>query len=197
MNNKLLSPLITKNIIRIFPSIKIKNRNKNFFKKNIIKTEINTNKIKLSKMTKDKATNLNNYITDDINNIDQLSFVKDKFIVFRSTKEQKKEKFNTVNYELLPKIRDQKPLKIKKEFFKDFENKILDVNNINNSKNNEDTTDIKEEKNNNKNNKLSKVILKIVNKQSQTEKNINNKYTEINGILENMQKITNEILTKK
>ena len=148
-------------------------------------------------MTKDKATNLNNYITDDINNIDQLSFVKDKFIVFRSTKEQKKEKFNTVNYELLPKIRDQKPLKIKKDFFKDFENKILDVNNINNSKNNEDTTDIKEEKNNNKNNKLSKVILKIVNKQSQTEKNINNKYTEINGLLENMQKITNEILTKK
>ena len=197
MNNKLLSPLITKNRIRILPSIKIKNKIKNFFKENIIKTEINTNKIKLSKMTKDKATNLNNYITDDINNIDQLSFVKDKFIVFRSTKEQKKEKFNTVNYELLPKIRDQKPLKIKKEFFKDFENKILDVNNINNSKNNEDTTDIKEEKNNNKNNKLSKVILKIVNKQSQTEKNINNKYTEINGLLENMQKITNEILTKK
>ena len=177
-NNKLLTPLLTKSGIESLPSIKNKNKKfKNFFKEgNLnIKTE--------NEIQKRAEKNIN----EDLYKIEQLSFVKEKFIIFKSKKKIKPEVFNTVNFDLLPKINKNKqnePIKIKTQFFKGLSNVInIDSNKFNYIKDNDD------KKNNYINSLSSKLSLK--------QKNIKDKYNELNILVNNMHNITKEILTKK
>ena len=182
-NNKMLTPFLTKNGLSILPSIKNKNKKlKNFFKESnkIIKTE--------NKIHKKIEKNIN----EDLYRIDQLSFVKEKFIVFKSDKKNKKEAFNTVNFDYLPKIKGNinQPMKIKKQFF----NRILNDNTISNNKNNNDINKDNEDKKFNFSNSMNS---KLIAKQNTLQKNINEKYNELNVLVNNMQNITKEILSKK
>ena len=182
-NNKMLTPFLTKNGLSILPSIKNKNKKlKNFFKESnkIIKTE--------NKIHKKIEKNIN----EDLYRIDQLSFVKEKFIVFKSDKKNKKEAFNTINFDYLPKIKGNKnqPMKIKKQFFSG----ILNGNTISNNKNNNDINKDNEDKKFNFSNTMNS---KLIAKQNTLQKNINEKYNELNVLVNNMQNITKEILSKK
>ena len=182
-NNKMLTPFLTKNGLNILPSIKTKNKKlKNFFK------ESNTNIKTESESHKKIEKNIN----EDLYRIDQLSFVKEKFIIFKSNKKNKKEAFKTVNFDYLPKIKGKKnqPMKIKKQFFNGILNDNTNDNNKNNNDNNKDNEDKKFNYTNSMN---SKLILK----QNSLQKNINEKYNELNVLVNNLQNITKEILSKK
>ena len=186
LNFNLLNPLLTKNNLNVLPTIKNKKKLNNSSKENIKpETEINKTKIENKKHEKN--------INEDLYKIDQLSFVKEKFIVFKSQKEQKKERFNTVNFRVLPKINktsQTNPLKIKTNFFdnnaKDFFKKNISITK-DDIKNNEDKKNIYQKT----------MQSKISIKQSIMEKNINEKYNELNKLVKNLQNITKEILSKK
>ena len=186
LNNQLLALLLAKNKLNILPNIQSGYKKlKNFFKENQIKIE-NDNKINTLKKKYEKN------ITDDLYKIDQFSFVKEKFIVFKSNKRPFQEIFNTVNYDSLPKINRNNqihPIRLKKQFFNGISNDNNKNNNDNKNKDSEDKT------NNytNTNSSLSKMSIK----QSMKEKNINDKYNELNILLNNMQNITKKILSKK
>ena len=181
-----MNPLLTKNNLNVLPTIKNKKKLNNSLKEDIKpETEINKTKIENKKQEKN--------INEDLYKIDQLSFVKEKFIVFKSQKEQKKERFNTVNFRVLPKINktsQTNPLKIKTNFFdnnaKDFFKKNISITK-DDIKNNEDKKNIYQKT----------MQSKISIKQSIMEKNINEKYNELNKLVKNLQNITKEILSKK
>ncbi len=188
LNDKFISPLLSKNKnMNLLPNIKNKKKLKNFFKEET-KPEDEKDKIK-SPDSKKYEKNIN----DDLYKIDQLSFVKDKFIVFKSKREQKKERFNTVNFRVLPKINkinQAHPIKIQTQFFDDNTNEDF-------KKNNNITKDDFKDFEYKKNVYLKTMRSKISIKQSTMEKNINEKYNELNKLVKNLQNITKEILSKK
>ena len=183
LNNKLLSPLLTKSTVQSLPTIKNKNiKLKNFLKENNDKKE--------NEITKKNEKN----IIEDLYKIDQLSFVKEKFLVFESNKITKRDKFNTINYDFLPKInRNNKnhPMKIKRQFFNGLNKDIIKKNKKMNNK--EDNQDIEDKKTNN----LKTLSSNLINKQKTLQKNINDKYHELNNLVNNMHNITKDILSKK
>ena len=186
LNNKLITPLLTKNNANLLPNIKNK-KLKNFFKEEI-KPENEKDKIKLLDNKKYEKN-----INDDLYKIDQLSFVKEKFIVFKSKREQKKERFNTVNFRVLPKINkinQTHPIKIQTQFFDDNEKEDYKKNN-NIIK--DDFKDFEFKRNVYNKTMQSKISVK----QSMMENNINEKYNELNKLVKNLQNITKEILSKK
>ena len=173
--------------MNLLPNIKNKKKLKNFFKEET-KPEDEKDKIKLLDSKKYEKN-----INDDLYKIDQLSFVKDKFIVFKSKREQKKERFNTVNFRVLPKINkinQAHPIKIQTQFFDDNTNEDF-------KKNNNITKDDFKDFEYKKNVYLKAMRSKISIKQSTMEKNINEKYNELNKLVKNLQNITKEILSKK
>ena len=187
LNDKFISPLLTKNNMNLLPNIKNKKKLKNFFKEET-KPEDEKEKIKLPDNKKHEKN-----INDDLYKIDQLSFVKEKFIVFKSKKEQKKERFNTVNFRFLPKINkinQAHPIQIQTQFFDD--NTKEDSKKINNI-----TKDDFKDFEYKRNVYLKTMHSKISIKQSTMEKNINEKYNELNKLVKNLQNITKEILSKK
>ena len=185
VNNQMLTPLLTKNKLNILPNIKNKNKKlKNFFKENELKLENENNKINSMKKKYEKI------ITDDLYKIDQFSFIKEKFIVFKSNKRPFQETFNTVNYDNLPKIDRNKqnhPFKLKKQFF----NRLANDDNKNNNDNK--IKEIDDKKSNYINSSVSKMSIK----QNMLEKNINDKYNELNNLVNNIQNITKEKKKKK
>lgn len=183
INNKMLSPLLTKSSVHILPSIKKEQKNAlNFSNDNSNKNENN----KIKKYEKN--------ITDDLFKIDQLSFVKEKFIIFKNNKRAKKDSFNTINYDYLPRLNrnnQEQPMKIKKQFFKGISIE-LNENNKNNNKN-----EIKDSDDKKNTNYMSTLGSSSLNKQTSKEKEINDKYNELNSLVNNMHNITKEILSKK
>ena len=173
LNKKMLSPLMTKNNIHILPKLKIYKKKLN--KSSDIKQEIGINK--------DKKKYERN-ATEELFRIEQFSFVKEKYIKFKS-KDKDKYNFSTLNYDTLPKINIKNKnyhVKMKKLFFNNLSN---DMENKEDNKLNENTD--------NKNNFETKLPLK----ENIKEKNNNTRYNELNNLVNNMQKITNEILSKK
>ena len=81
-------------------------------------------------------------------------------------------------------------MKIKKQFFSG----ILNGNTISNNKNNNDINKDNEDKKFNFSNSMNS---KLIAKQNTLQKNINEKYNELNVLVNNMQNITKEILSKK
>ena len=181
LNNKLLSPLLAKSSARILPNIKKKNKNL----KKVIKEKLKTENETPKKYEKN--------ITEELLKIDQLSFVKEKFLVFKTNK---KEKYNTINSDFLPKIKHEqnKPLKIKKIFFSGLSKELID-NNKNNNEKNEIKDFIDKESKKIKNSKSFQP--KVDNKQNSVQKNINDKYNELNILVNSMHNLTKEILSKK
>ena len=180
-NNKLLMPLLIKNCSNVFPEIK----NKNKILKNLFKQE-NTNIKTENESQKKSEKNIN----EDLYKIDQLSFVKEKFIIFKSNKKIKEEAFNTVNMDNFPKINKNKqnePMKIKKQFFKGLSKDIFDNN---------QNSDIKDDENI-KNNFLNTFDSKLSLSHNSIGNKINDKYDELNTLINNMQTLTKEILSKK
>ena len=207
LNDKILSHLLTKNNLNLLPNIKSKKKLKNFFKENI-NAQSEIKKIKLDKKKQEKNIN------DDLYKIDQLSFVKEKFIVFKSKREQKKERFNTVNGNFLPKINKNNqnnknhPMKITKQFFDSNSINTNNTNNINNTRDSfrknisitrdeiNNSSNIKEHED--KKNIYQRTMQSNISvKQSLMEKNMNDKYNELNILVKNLQSITKEILSKK
>ena len=92
LNKKMLSPLMTKNNIHILPKLKIYKKKLN--KSSDIKQEIGINK--------DKKKYERN-ATEELFKIEQFSFVKEKYIKFKS-KDKDRDNFSTLNYDNLPKI---------------------------------------------------------------------------------------------
>ena len=186
INNQLLTPLLVKHKLNILPNIANKKiKLKNFFKENQIKIDNENDKINSQK--KKFVTN----VTDDLYKIDQFSFVKEKFIVFKMNKRPFQEIFNTVNYDGLPKINKNNqnhPIRLKKQFFSGITNDN-NKNNIDNKSKDSDDKNI----NYTNNTSISKMSLK----QSIKEKNINDKCNELNILFNKMQSITKEILSKK
>ena len=171
INNKMLSPLMTKNNLHILPKLKIYKKKLN--KSSDIKQEIGINK--------DKKKYERN-ATEELFRIEQFSFVKEKYIKFKS---KDKYNFSTLNYDTLPKIN----IKNKNYHFK---MKKLFLNNLSNDMENKEDNKLNENADN-KNNFETKLPLK----ENIKEKNNNTRYNELNNLVNNMQKITNEILSKK
>ena len=207
LNDKILSHLLTKNNLNLLPNTKSKKKLKNFFKENI-NAQSEIKKIKLDKKKQEKNIN------DDLYKIDQLSFVKEKFIVFKSKREQKKERFNTVSGNFLPKINKNNqnnknhPMKITKQFFDSNSINTNNTNNINNTRDSfrknisitrdeiNNSSNIKEHED--KKNIYQRTMQSNISvKQSLMEKNMNDKYNELNILVKNLQSITKEILSKK
>ena len=173
LNKKMLSPLMTKNNIHILPKLKIYKKKLN--KSSDIKQEIGINK--------DKKKYERN-ATEELFRIEQFSFVKEKYIKFKS-KDKDKYNFSTLNYDTLPKIN----IKNKNYHFK---MKKLFLNNLSNDMENKEDNKLNENTDT-KNNFETKLPLK----ENIKEKNNNTRYNELNNFVNNMQKITNEILSKK
>ena len=171
LNKKMLSPLMTKNNLQILPKLKIYKKKLN--KSSDIKQEIGINK--------DKKKYERN-ATEELFRIEQFSFVKEKYIKFKS---KDKYNFSTLNYDTLPKIN----IKNKNYHFK---MKKLFLNNLSNDMENKEDNKLNENTDN-KNNFETKLPLK----ENIKEKNNNTRYNELNNLVNNMQKITNEILSKK
>ena len=178
INNKMLSSILAKNN-KVYQLPNIKDRNK---KEKIFCTE-NTNKPIIYKINSENKKYEKNKNAESYK-IENLSFVKEKFIVFKSSRKMKKAMFNTVNYEILPKIRNNNEigsLKMKKHFFNNLTN-----TNFNSTKKDIITEDTKIN--------YSKTL---VPKHYSKQKIINEKYNELNQLVSNIQNITKDILSKK
>ena len=177
-NSQMLTPFLTKSRIKTLPSIKKQNKKlKNFIKENNLKTESEPQKI------------IEKNINEDLYRVDQLSFVKEKFMVFVPKKRPKKDNFNTINNDFLPKLKKNnrnKPMKLQENFFKGLSVNILE----NNSKNLRDSED-------KKNNYTTSLHQKLNIEKNSKEKVIKDKYNELNNLVNNMQNITKEILSKR
>jgi len=177
-NSQMLTPFLTKNRVKTLPSIKNKDKNlKNLINDNNLKTESEPQK-KIEK-----------YIDQDLYKIAQLSFVKEKFIVFLSKKGPKKDNFNNVKNDFLPRLKKNnrnQPMKLQKNFFSRLSINYLD----NNSKDIRDNED-------KKNNYTTTLYQKLNSEKISKEKIIKDKYNELNNLVNNMQNITKEILSKK
>ena len=177
-NCQMLTPFLTKNRVKTLPSIKNKDKNlKNLINDNNLKTESEPQK-KIEK-----------YIDQDLYKIAQLSFVKEKFIVFLSKKGPKKDNFNNVKNDFLPRLKKNnrnQPMKLQKNFFSRLSINYLD----NNSKDIRDNED-------KKNNYTTTLYQKLNSEKISKEKIIKDKYNELNNLVNNMQNITKEILSKK
>ena len=177
-NSQMLTPFLTKNRVKTLPSIKNKDKNlKNLINDNNLKTESEPQK-KIEK-----------YIDQDLYKIAQLSFVKEKFIVFLSKKGPKKDNFNNVKNDFLPRLKKNKrnqPMKLQKNFFSRLSINYLD----NNSKDIRDNED-------KKNNYTTTLYQKLNSEKISKEKIIKDKYNELNNLVNNMQNITKEILSKR
>ena len=150
---------------------------KNFIKENNLKTGSEPQKI------------IEKNINEDLYRVDQLSFVKEKFMVFVPKKRPKKDNFNTINNDFLPKLKKNnrnKPMKLQENFFKGLSVNILE----NNNKNLRDSED-------KKNNYTTSLHQKLNIEKNSKEKVIKDKYNELNNLVNNMQNITKEILSKR
>ena len=108
------------------------------------------------------------------------SFVKDKFIVFKSPHMPVREDYITIDNDFQPKQKSQRPVRLKKEYNKNSE--IL-------------------RENDNEEKKMDYINIVAfnnqINKKNMIENNIKEKYKELSVLVKSLQKTTNEILDKK